>query len=166
MATRPVQYHSILNLGCPKFCGQETLCVDISPKDKDVIKMDAYRYLEMYGTFHFYKDIRTKNMLEHIPNVGKFLELCYTSLPAFGRLTVITDNAEFVPFYAPLSLLHTGIGAHNRNKYAIDVCGSAHLSIFTKMHLINLLELAGFHRDNIHVHRILMGSRLEAIAIK
>lgn len=150
-----------LKLGCPNYCESFT-CVDIRQKDKRVIKQDVYEYLSFNKTK--YDTIYSKNLLEHIPNVSTFINLCYDHINTSGSLEVITDNAEFLLFYFPFWIPHTGIGAHNKNQYAIDHCDSVHYSIFTKMHLINLFKLAGFRI--IVCKRILFGSRLRIVGYK
>ena len=92
------------------------------------------------------------------------MKLCHSVLKEEGRITLITDNAEFVPFYLPFWLRHSGIGAHSINKYAIDHCDSVHYMVFTKMHLENLFSVSGFR--NITTRRIKFGARLEARAIR
>lgn len=154
-------------MGCPKYCDRNAddyniTCVDINPKDTRVIKADVLEYL-MYLD-KTYEHIYSKNLLEHLPNVGTFLFYCHAALKIGGTIDIITDNAEFVPFYWPLGwILHTGIGAHAQNGYALAHCDSIHYGIFTKMHLRNLLENAGFH--DVRVRRTWLGARLEARAI-
>lgn len=150
----------VLNLGCPIGHAGQT-CVDRNPRKTEwyeptVIKADVYQYL--LTTEKRYTLIRTKNLLEHLPNVALFLSGCYEILSIGGRLEIITDNAEFLPFYLPFWIRHTGIGAHARNEYAIDHCDSIHYSIFTKMHLRNLLEYAQF--KDVRAKRIWGGARL------
>ena len=168
----PMQHKSLipesgktkLNLGCPYKCDGYT-CVDLLPKDVGVIKDDVYYYLPFH-TKSKYDEIFTKNMLEHLPDVGRFLSLCFDELKSGGKMIVITDNAEFIPYYLPFWINHTGIGAHNTNKYAesIEHGHTRHYSLFTKMHMQNLLEYTGF--KDIKVKRILLGSRLYAEGIK
>jgi 2-polyprenyl-3-methyl-5-hydroxy-6-metoxy-1,4-benzoquinol methylase len=108
------------------------------------------------------RELKSKNLLEHLPDPGRFLRLCRNILETGGSLTLITDNAAFMPFYLPLWVRHTGIGAHVVNRYALDHCDSVHYMVFTKMHLENLLRSSGFRR--VAVRTILAGSRLEAKA--
>ena len=153
-----------LNLGCPKYC-EGWVCVDIAPRDPRVIKADAYEALRNTDS-NALSEIRSKNLLEHLENPGSFLHACYFALPPGGKLTVITDNAEFLPFYAPFWVRHTGLGAHSCNEYALDHCNSPHYSVFTKMHLLNLFVLAGFKREFVTIRRTWGGARVEAVATK
>lgn len=151
-----------LNLGCSEYC-QGDLCVDLYPKDRRVIRANVFDFLAERHVL--WKEIYSKNLLEHLPDPGAFLSLCQQNLEPEGRLTVITDNAEFFPFYLPFYIVKTGIGAHSRDEYAMSKhCNETHhYSIFTKMHLRNLFDYAGF--DNIEVKRVLYGVRLKATGI-
>jgi len=153
-----------LNLGCPYRC-DGYICVDLSPKDPGVVEADVYDYLRAHSE-NAVEEIYTKNLLEHLGNPLEFLRLCYRELKPSGKITLTTDNAEYLPFYLPFWVNHTGIGAHSRREYASlkEHGGGRHFMVFTKMHLENLLEEAGFRK--IEVARVWMGSRLRAIAIK
>jgi len=155
-----------VNLGCPNYC-PDYLCVDMHPKDKRVIKADVFEWLqEEYYEDDYLIEIYTKNLLEHLTDPGAFLVLCHNALEKGGRLVLVTDNAEFFPFYLPFYIVKTGIGAHSRDEYAMSKhCNETHhYSIFTKMHLKNLFEYAGFNETV--VKRILLGVRLKAIGTK
>jgi hypothetical protein len=159
VARRPVQIGRV-NLGCPKKC-PGWLCVDRRGEPP----WDVYDWLEyILVRGESVGEIRTKNLLEHLPDPGRFFTLCYAVLAYGGKLDLITDNAEFLPFYFPFWARRMGIGAHSINQYAIDHCDSVHYAIFTSMHLRNLMERAGFRA--ISVRRITMGARLRAIAYK
>jgi SAM-dependent methyltransferase len=156
---------SKVNLGCPIRC-EGYLCVDISPIEQGVVRDDALHYLSCAGS-ELFDEIFSKNMFEHLTNPGKFLELCFSSLKRGGRLVLITDNAEFLPFYFPFcSLNHTGLGAHSRKEYAdsAEHGHTKHFAVFTKMHLENFLVEYGFRE--ISIKRILFGSRLKALAVR
>ncbi len=153
-----------VNLGCPKYCEGWT-CVDIHPKEELVVEANVFDWLSDRQD-SLIDHIYTKNMLEHLPDPGAFLSLCKEALKPGGTISVITDNAEFFPFYLPFSLDHTGIGAHSRDKYAMSQrCNETHhFMVFTKMHLKNLLEYAGF--EVLLMKRITFGARLQAIGAK
>jgi predicted SAM-dependent methyltransferase len=132
----------VVNLGCRKYCRGET-CVDLNPEDPRVVKADAVEWLNRQEQ-NSIEVIYTKNLLEHLPDPGSFFSAAHRALQQGGLLHLITDNAEFLPFYAPVWLHHTGLGAHACNQYAIADCKSVHYMVFTKMHLKNLAERAGF----------------------
>lgn len=152
-----------LNLGCPYHCN-EYQCVDLHPKDSDVIKGEAIIFLATKS--NMYDEIYSKNLFEHLTNTGSFLAYAYNALKKDGKIILITDNAEWLPFYLPFWINHTGIGAHSKDEYAQDKShnSSHHYAIFTKMHLINLLKHYDF--KNIKIKRIMLGSRLKVTAIK
>lgn len=149
-----------VNLGCPKKC-DGWVCID----RRGDPPYDVYDWLE-----HARKqgqpmeEIKTKNLLEHLTDPGRFLNLCYEVLAKDGRLDLITDNAEFILFYLPFWARRLGIGAHAVNQYALDHCNSVHFMIFTTMHLRNLMDNAGFR--SVSVNRLTFGARLRAIGFK
>lgn len=154
------------NLGCPYYCEGYT-CVDLHPHDTRVIKADVFDFLiNESARYPVIDEIRTKNLLEHLADFGRFTNLCYRAMRSGGRLVIITDNAEFIPYYLPFWVQHTGIGAHAKDEYAASTehNGSHHYAVFTKMHLRNLLHASGFR--NISVRRITFGARLEATGVK
>lgn len=149
-----------VNLGCPvKHDGW--ICVDRRgdpPWDVfDWLEEASHRGLVV-------TEMKTKNLLEHLPDPGRFLRLCFDVLAKGGRIDLITDNAEWLPFYFPFWVRRMGIGAHSVNQYAIDHCDSVHYMIFTPMHLENLMRNAGF--KHVIVNRITLGARLHATAHK
>ena len=137
------------------------LCVDLQPADKRVVKAEACEFLEN-GTGS-YDEVRSENLLEHLPDVGRFLRLSKQALREGGRVVVVTDNAEWLPFYLPIDIPGTGIGAHSVESYSRRF-GVVHRQIFTKLHLRCALMEAGF--SDVKVRRIKFGSRLEATGYK
>ena len=150
----------VVNLGCPRFCAGR-LCVDLTPQDKRVVRAEACEFLE--SSVGSYDEVRSENLLEHLPDVGRFLRLCRQALRENGRVVVITDNAEWLPFYFPIDIPRTGIGAHSVESYSKRF-GVVHHQIFTKLHLRYTLQEVGF--SNVKVRRIKFGSRLEATGYK
>ncbi|MFI5420678.1 MAG: methyltransferase domain-containing protein [Nitrososphaerales archaeon] len=154
---------AIVNLGCPKFC-QGFLCVDKFPYDKRVISADVYEFLRMCSVQGVrYESIYIKNLLEHLGNSLNFLILCRSVLKPGGVMKLVTDNAEFFPYYIPLALVGTGVGGHSTNSYALGMNQSVHLAIFTKLHLKNLFAEAGFERVSIWRLPKVLFARLEAV---
>lgn len=150
-----------VNLGCPRYCWGYK-CVDLFPSDERVVKADALRWLESSNNI---EEIKTENLLEHLPNVEEFLSLCFDKLRKGGRLIVVTDNAEWLPFYLPFDLKGLGVGAHSVPSYSMRF-NAVHLSIFTKMHLREHLLLAGF--QDVKVRRLwrVAGARIEGVGVK
>jgi len=151
-----------VNLGCPNYCDGWT-CVDLNPRDSRVVKANVFDWL--FENDVECDEIFSKNLLEHLPDPGDFLKRCVQNLKYGGKMSLITDNAEFFPFYFPFFLVKTGIGAHSKDEYAMSKhCNETHhYSIFTKMHLRNLFEYAGF--GDIVVKRVLYGVRLKATGV-
>ena len=151
-----------INLGCPNFC-DGYVCVDKYPQDPKVIKADVYEYLsKAVVQGKKFDTIYSKNLLEHLGDPLQFLILCRSALKSGGVLKLITDNAEFFPYYMPFALIGTGLGGHSTNSYALGMNHSVHLVLFTKLHLKNLFSSAGF--DTVSVRRLpkVLFARLEA----
>ena len=94
-----------------------------------------------------------------------FLKLCYLRLQTAGKLIVVTDNAEWFPFYLPIDMKGTGIGAHSEESYSLRF-NAVHLSIFSPMHLREHLLLAGFKRVKVRRMWQVLGARLEGVGTK
>lgn len=156
------QYTKI-NIGCPIKC-KDYLCIDANPKDKTVVESDFKSFLLQNPDS--FNEIYSKNMIEHIDNIGEFLSLARRALRDNGIIRLITDNAEFLPFYFPI-IHKLGIGAHSSNKYIqnykYENC-APHLCLYTKMHLENLLTKYGF--EVLVCKRITLGSRILIIGRK
>jgi SAM-dependent methyltransferase len=151
-----------INLGCPNFC-EGYICVDKDPHDPHVIKANVYEYLsEAVDQGNKFDSIYSKNLLEHLGDPLQFLILCRRALKSGGTLKLVTDNAEFFPYYIPIALVGTGLGGHSTNTYALGMNHSVHMTVFTKLHLRNLLLAAGF--DTVSVRRLpkVLFARLEA----
>lgn len=147
-----------VNLGCPIYC-DKYVCVDAEPEDMRVIKADSIEYLSRFS--NQLESIYSKNMLEHLTEIDQFYSNAYKALAKNGIMTVITDNAEFFPFYLPF-VHRFGFGAHSSNRYFNNYkyrhC-SFHYMIFTKLHLMNLATRYGF--KILECKRITFGARLK-----
>jgi len=151
-------YH--YNLGCPNYC-RPNVCVDLFPKNAKVVKDDVYSWLFEQEDL---PSIYSKNLIEHLSNPGQFLRFCYRALVPDGRIMIITDNAEFLPYYARFVIARLGVGAHGNNAYVSRFNDSTHKMIFSKLHLSNLLKEVGFAR--VEVKRVSMGAKLVATGVK
>src|SRR5271157_2097758 len=109
------------------------VCVDMFPEDSRVVKAEAISFLLGNPTPRF-TAIRCENLLEHLPNVMTFFVACHKDLIPGGHIRVLTDNAEWLPFYLPFSLVGLGVGAHSVEGYAKRF-NTVHYCIFSKMHL-------------------------------
>ncbi len=152
-----------VNLGCPRLCAGWT-CVDLHPKDDGVVQADAIEYMSALPSGAV-SEILTENLLEHLPNVQQFLKACYDALQGDGRIRVVTDNAEWLPFYLPLALPRLGVGAHAVKTYALRF-NTVHLSIFSPMHLRLHLSNAGFREVRVRRLWRYALARLEGVGFK
>jgi predicted SAM-dependent methyltransferase len=128
---------NILNLGC----GNDTygtVRVDFRPTETTTHVFDVERDIPWKFPAEYFDIVFSKNLLEHLRNVGRHLEECYRVLKKGGTLIVITDNAECGRYY--LFGTHTGRYEKRHQDYPSD----RHYCIFTENHLRNHLESAGF----------------------
>ena len=127
----------ILNIGC----GNNTygdIRIDINPNSAATDIYDVDKGLQLSD--NIIDEIYERNILEHLRNVGFHLDECYRVLKQGGKITVITDNAECQRYYT--------FGTHT-GRYERLHPGDHHFSIFTKKHLQNHFEKAGFKDINI-----------------
>lgn len=128
---------NVLNLGC----GNQTYGthrVDIRPTPSTTHVFDIEKGIQFPNDF--FDAVYSRNLLEHIRNVGFLLEECHRVLKKGGTIDITTDNAECTRFY--LFGTHTG-------RYEKIHPGDKHYSIFTESHLNNHFEAAGFKNIQI-----------------
>ena len=147
-----------LQLGCPKKC-EEYTCIDLFPEDEGVIASEAVHHLDWLAS-NSVDRIYSKNMLEHITELNEFFTQAKRVLKPQGTLTIITDNAAFLPFHIPI--IHKwGWGAHSSNKYFDNYkyakCG-VHYVLFTKNGLRNIFEKYGFNVQKLRL--VTFGARI------
>lgn len=130
----------ILNLGC----GNQTYGtyrVDILPTSTTTHVFDIEKSIQFPD--NFFDEVYSKNLLEHLRNVGFHLEECYRVLKKGGKLILITDNVSCRRYYTFGT--HEGRYEKQHKKNPKD----KHYAIFTKTHLQNHLEHAGFKNIKI-----------------
>jgi len=121
----------IANLGCGSdFYGTDR--VDVRPTSATTCVHDLEKNIPFPN--ETFDEIYSKNLLEHLRNVGFFLEECHRVLKPNGELVLVTDNAS--------RLLHH-FGTHT-GRYEHLHEGDCHYSLFTINHLKNHLEKTGF----------------------
>lgn len=112
-------------------------------------------------------EIRAFLLIEHLPSPGVFFHVAHRALKLGGKLTIKTDNAEWLFFYLPV-LNMLGFGAHSSDKYrtVLDRTDwmrhpeTTHFCIFTKRHLRNYAQYYGF--KVLVIKRVCLGARLYA----
>lgn len=122
----------ILNLGCG-YDDFGTDFVDLYSTRSDVIslKIDEQKLPFPNNTFD---EVYTRNVLEHLKNVGFVFSEIKRVLKPKGKLTLITDNASYYLFHVwkPYS-------AHYFN-YAAHGVEDKHFVLFTTTHLGNFMK--------------------------
>jgi predicted SAM-dependent methyltransferase len=88
-----------------------------------------------------FDEVYSRIFIEHLINVGFHLQECYRVLKPNGIVDITTDNAECQRYY--------WFGTHTGN-YEKQHPGDHHYSIFTKSHLKNHFEKAGFRDIQIN----------------
>jgi ubiquinone/menaquinone biosynthesis C-methylase UbiE len=86
----------ILNIGCgDEFYGTDRIDIQktkASTKEWDIEKGIPYNN-------NVFDEIRCWRILEHLKNIGFFIDECYRVLKNGGRIDVITDNAGYIIFH-------------------------------------------------------------------
>jgi hypothetical protein len=143
-----------VKLGCPRYCAG-FVCVDSRPTDDRLLPFDVYAWLQEQRVVKEKEGKTTieylysKNLLEHLPNVGQFLALCHDVIDDDGILEVITDNAIWPLFYVPIpksisNLRPDGIFSLGAHMNSYPKAHGNHYAVFTTKHLKNYFEDAGF----------------------
>jgi predicted SAM-dependent methyltransferase len=122
----------ILNLGCGD-SKYGTTRIDFVKTQTTTEVWDLEKGIPLANDY--FDLVYSRNLLEHLRNVGFHLEECYRVLKPKGSVDITTDNAECQRYY--LFGTHTG-------RYEKKHPGDHHFSIFTKQHLFNHFERAGF----------------------
>jgi predicted SAM-dependent methyltransferase len=129
---------NLLNLGC----GDQTFGthrVDINPTATTTHVFDVEKGIQFDdGIFDC---IYSKNLLEHLRNVGFHLDECFRVLNDGGNIMVITDNAECLRYY--------WFGTHTGKYESKSEPNDRHYCLFTANHLKNHFEKAGFRNIEI-----------------
>lgn len=131
----------ICNLGC----GNQTFGshrVDVNPTKTTTHVFDVEKRIQFPdGMFDM---VYSKNLLEHLRNVGFHLDECYRVLKVGGKIMIITDNAQCLRYY--------WFGTHTGRYEAYSEPNDKHFCLFTESHLKNHFEKADFR--NIEVKTV------------
>jgi predicted SAM-dependent methyltransferase len=127
----------ILNVGC----GTETYgthFTDLSSQRKEVVICDNDKDRLPFPDEYF-DEVYSRNLLEHITNLGFFMSECFRVLKKGGKLKLSTDNAN----YWLWNLNGTHTGSYEVRKEAFN-SEDRHYMLFTAGHLSNLARKVGF----------------------
>lgn len=83
-----------------------------------------------------FDEVCSRNLLEHLRNVGFHLDECHRILKPNGKIRIITDNAECIRYY--------WFGTHTGKYEKENEPNDKHFEVFTKSHLLNHFRDAGF----------------------
>jgi predicted SAM-dependent methyltransferase len=130
----------ILNLGC----GSSAYGTDRLDFKQTLTTTRIYD-LELGIPFgdEIFDKVYSRNLLEHLSNVGFHLSECYRVLKKGGVVDITTDNAACWRFYV--------FGTHT-GRYEKLHSGDCHFSVFTMNHLFNHFTKVGFR--NIHIQYV------------
>ena len=102
--------------------------------------------------------VYSRNLLEHLRNVGFHLAECLRVLKKGGVVDITTDNAECWRYYV--------FGTHT-GRYETKHPGDHHYSIFTMNHLFNHFEKVGFRKIRVkYVKTDTIGKWLDIITFQ
>jgi predicted SAM-dependent methyltransferase len=124
---------NILSLGC----GDQTFGthrVDINPTKTTTDVFDVEKGIKFPDDM--FDMVYSKNLLEHLRNVGFHLDECFRVLKVGGKIMLITDNAQCLRYY--------WFGTHTGRYEAYSEPNDKHYCLFTESHLKNHFEKAGF----------------------
>jgi len=138
----------ILNVGC----GSETYgtdFLDIYPSRKGVKKCNLNLEKFPFESNNF-DEVYSKNLFEHIADLPHLLGEMSRVLKKGGKLHVLTDNAGFFLFHLPIRKNNFLQHYSNSVRFGKE---DRHYFLFTPMHLVNWLNLAGeFENIKIKYH--------------
>ena len=124
----------VCNLGC----GDDTYGdyrVDINKTKATTHVFDVEKGFKFDD--NMFDEVCSRNLLEHLRNVGFHLDECFRVLKKGGKLNIITDNAECIRYYI--------FGTHTGRYEKLSMPYDRHFEVFTKSHLLNHFTVAGFH---------------------
>lgn len=123
----------VCNLGC----GDDTYGdyrVDINKTKATTHVFDVEKGFKFDD--NMFDEVCSRNLLEHLRNVGFHLDECYRILKTNGKVRIITDNAECIRYY--------WFGTHTGKYEKENEPNDKHFEVFTKSHLLNHFRDAGF----------------------
>jgi predicted SAM-dependent methyltransferase len=127
----------ILNLGC----GNQTYGThraDITPTKTTTHVFDVEKGIPFPDCY--FDEVYEQNLFEHLKNPNFHLKEIHRILKPNGHLTLITDNAACIRYY----LLRTHTGGYMGHRHLLTRNTDKHYAIYTKEHLKNHLQTAGF----------------------
>jgi len=128
-----------LNIGCGNdFFGTDRIDLYKTPATTKVCNVEK-RLPYKSNTFDF---IKAEQVLEHIKNMGCFVDECYRVLKPNGKIWLKTDNSGFLGFHLIKRLEHNKLLEewYNKDKYGHIRFEDNHYHLFTPSHLSNLLK--------------------------
>jgi SAM-dependent methyltransferase len=131
----------ILNLGC----GRDdfgTHFVDLYSSRPEVIQLKIDEQKLPFPD-NYFDEVYSRNVLEHVKNVGFVLSEIKRVLKPKGKLVLITDNASYYLFHMwkPYSAHY-----YNYDAYGVE---DKHFSLFTTKHIENFMKAFDFKIEKI-----------------
>lgn len=130
----------ILNVGCG-IDDYGTHFVDLLPQRKDVIQCDIDTQKLPFPD-NYFDEVYSKNLFEHLTNLGFATKEMHRVLKKGGKLILITDNANFFGF----AVGRTHLGGYEEKKMWSEKSDNEdrHYELFTDWHLRNYARKIGF----------------------
>jgi SAM-dependent methyltransferase len=131
----------ILNVGCG-IDDYGTHFVDLFPQRKDVIQCDL-DIQKLPFPSNYFDEVYSKNLFEHLTNLGFASKEMHRVLKKNGKLILITDNANFFGF----SVGKTHLGGYEEARKLWgrkSINKDRHYELFTDWHLRNYAKKVGF----------------------
>ncbi len=130
----------ILNVGCG-IDEYGTHFVDLFPQRKNVMKCD-FDIQKLPFPNNYFDEVYSKNLFEHLTNLGFAIREMHRVLKKGGKLVLITDNANFFGF----AVGRTHLGGYEEKKLwsKESTKEDRHYELFTDWHLRNHAKKVGF----------------------
>jgi len=143
----------VLNIGCGNLFTPGTDFVDIYPMREDVLKCNIDTDPLPYPDETF-DEVYSQAIFEHLTNPGHYMSEAKRVLKPGGKLTIITDNACYFGWYAPMASMpdHRYTSAFGPD--------DRHYMRFTHHHLENWARKFGFSEIEVAYEHCPLGVRL------
>lgn len=139
MANHKCKKVRVLNIGCGNdFYGTDRIDLYKTPATTKVCNVEkGLPYPN--NTFDF---IKAEQVLEHLKNIGTFIDECYRVLKPNGKIWLKTDNAGFILFHISKRFEHNRILErwYENNSFKHRQGTDRHYCLFTKTHLEGLFS--------------------------
>lgn len=170
----------VLNLGCGNdFYGTDRIDLYKTPATTKVLNIDQEK---LPYPNNYFDEIRANQILEHLKNVGNFIDEVYRVLKKDGKIYLRTDHAGFIFYYILKRKEHNRLLRrwYKKEAFKHNQGEDAHYHLFVASHLSALFRrfsearISYFHANPNRLINLILkilpfrlgASQIEVIAIK